>query len=243
MTSSTIMIFFLALIVSMLYYYFDISLSMGKKRGLIAQQNTFLSGFWGFFGNKKPSVSGEKFQKWGTCLKPPQVPAQDLKSWLASLPPQEAQNLTDQVVAFGVPLEFKLAWLTEQELDYNLELKQALEEVVAFYCLASFKGSQIRHDIEAFLTFQNWQENPTGKQEREFGQRLFGRLMEKGLVPPTPGDLFLGGEAERLEHAEASILEAAKKKPKAFNRTLKEVVLSFEQKEPAEQAEPAVATA
>ena len=244
MTNTTILLFCLSFIAGVLYYYFRMA---KKTQPELVEENSIPSGTMytikSFFGWAEPVGSVQEFQEWGTNVDLPRVPRKDFKKWMESLELPEAVKLTQQVSAFSSGLNIELGWLTSEQLNNHPQLKQAVSEMVAFYCLANFKAHQITDDIKALVAFQNWQQNPNSREQREFGRTLLTKLMEKQLVAPMSPDLLLASEEERQEHAIGSILLAAEEHSEGFHTVLKTLVASPEQPQPAPQAEPTPATA
>ena len=187
----------------------------------------------------KQKNSPQQFQQWAKGLEPLDTPpVTELKNWLIALDQKEMQKLMKQIELFGSIFDFDIAWLLEQQLDNNVQLKQTLNEAVAFYCLANFKANLVTDEIKAFVALQAWQKNPESKELREFSENLFAHLMEKGLLPPAPSNLYLASEEERQKHAVAVIREVAKQNPEGFNAVLKEVVAPDTEPAPAPQPPP-----
>jgi len=211
----------------------------------LSQEYSILSGMIytikSFFGWTEPVEAVQEFQEWTTKVELPRVPRKDFKKWANSLELQEAVTLTQQASAFSSRLNIDLSWLTSEQLDSHPQLKQAVSEIVAFYCLANFKASQINDDIKAVVTFQSWQDNPNSSEQREFGRTLLVNLMEKQLVAPMSPDLLLASQQERQEYAIGSILLAAEENPEGFHTILKTLVVPPQQAKPVPQAEPAAA--
>lgn len=184
----------------------------------------------GFWQNKQPEEPLEQLQEWFANVEPPQVPIEELKSWLATRHLQEAQRLTKDIARFTDDVNFDLSWVTEEHLERNPQLKEALSEAVIFYCIANFKASQVGLQIRAFVTFKQWQKNPSSPELREFSRLLFARLIDKGLVSPVPPELFLASEKERQKYAEAAINQSAETAQDSFNSILDSVILSLEPK-------------
>lgn len=244
MSNTTILLFCLSFIAGVLYYYFRMAKTTEPR---LAEEYSIFSGMMytikRFFGWAEPVSSVQAFQEWGTNVNLPKVPGKEFKSWFESLELPEAIKLTKEASAFGSSLNIDLDWLTSEQLQSHPQLKQAVSEIVAFYCLANFKASQITDDLKAVIAFQNWQDNPHSKQRREFGRMLLAKLMEERLVIPMSPDLLLASQEERQEHAIGSILLAAEEHPEAFHKVLKALVVSSGQQEPPPQANAAPAAA
>lgn len=183
--------------------------------------------------------SPQEFQAWAEGLEPlGSPPVSELKQWLAASSPQDVQKLMNQATAFGSGLNFDIAWLLDQQLENDAQLKQRLEETMAFYCLAHFKATLVADELKVFMAWQAWQKNPLSKQQYEFSQNLFTKLVDEGLTPPAPSNLFLASNKLRQKHAIAAIRQVAEQKKDAFNAALKEVVLSDTKPAPAPPPQP-----
>ena len=192
---------------------------------------------------RPPKKTSREFQVWAKDLDPlGSPPMSEFKEWLAALEPEEVQTLMNQVAAFGSPFEFNLVWLLDEQLDNNTQLKQTLEETVALYCMAKFKIDLVADDIQAFVALQAWEKNPNNKKQHKFNQDLFTKLVDEGLTPPAPPNLFLASDKRRQKHAVAAIQEVAKENPDAFNAALKDVVMSDKKPATAAQPQPAAVT-
>jgi hypothetical protein len=180
----------------------------------------------------------QRFREWVASL--PGVP-KAFTTWLEGLSPQEAETFAQRVASFGSGLKVNLAWLLDEQMDNDPELKQEVEKAMALYCQAYWKAAVAQDDVEAFATFQAWQEAP-GKH-KELSQRLFARLAEDGLVS-APSELYLASEKERQAHAVQAIRDFAEKDRPAFNAILKEELDSLRRgPDTSASAAPASATA
>lgn len=159
-----------------------------------------------------------------------------MKSWFGSLESEESEILTKQVSDFASDLNFELSWLFDQQLDNNPELKRDVEEVVVLYCLATFKGLLLQDELNTFIMYQAWLEDPTRKEYRELNQKLFSTFVERELIEGVPSDLLLAEEEQRSEYAIQAINQVLQADGKAFQAILKEVLLADE----AEQAEESI---
>ncbi len=197
--------------------------------------------WWDRMRGRQQKKTPKEFIAWVESLEPSGNPmVTELKNWLATLEPKEIHQLMNQVAAFGAPFDFDLVWLLDGQVHSNLQLKQALEETVVWYCLANSNINLVADDIQAFIVFQAWQKDPNNKKQQQFSQQLFAKLVDEGLAAPAPADLFLASNKRRQKHAVEAIQEAAKQHPDAFNTALKVVVLS--DKQPALTLQPAPVT-
>ena len=222
-----------------------------EKPPLTSRVTEVLNGWPLFNKNKNENNLAQQFNEWvaGAPLEkridPLSRSAKGMKSWLASLEAEERDIFTKQVAAFTSDLNFELGWLVDQELENDPDLKQAMEEVVALYCLANFKALLLQDELRAFIILQAWQEEPTRKEYREFNQKLFTKLVEKGFAEAAPSDLLLAGEKEREKYAVQAIRQAYQENRKAFKAIAKEM-MAEDDSVPADDAlqpEPVMASA
>lgn len=164
-----------------------------------------------------------------------------MKSWLTSLESEESEILAKQVSDFASDLNFELGWLLDKKLEDHAELKRDMEEVIVLYCLATFKGLLLQDELNTFIMFQAWLEDPTRKEYQELNQQLFTILVERELAQPVPPELLLADEQQRSEYAIQAINRVLQADRKTFVIILKEVLLAAEseteQSEPIEPAE------
>jgi hypothetical protein len=97
-------------------------------------------------------------------------------------------------------------------------MKQAVEEAVGLYCLAAWKG----RDVRPFVAYRAWQSAPGKKENQAFAQRLYSKLVGAGLATATP-DLLLASEKERQAYVAEAIEAADAQDPKAFVGLLRDV--------------------
>ena len=222
-----------------------------EKPPLTSRVTEVLNGWPLFNKNKNENNLAQQFNEWvaGAPLEkridPLSRSAKGMKSWLASLEAEERDIFTKQVAAFTSDLNFELGWLVDQELENDPDLKQAMEEVVALYCLANFKALLLQDELRAFIILQAWQEEPTRKEYQEFNQKLFTKLVGKGFAEAAPSDLLLAGEKEREKYAVQAIRQAYQENRKAFKAIAKEI-MAEDDSVPADDAlqpEPVMASA
>lgn len=163
--------------------------------------------------------------------------AQDFAGRTAALSDAELQTLIQQVSDFCTSLNLNLHWLFEAQLDEGSEPKQAVEGVVMLYCLAHAKATRVQDDVKALNAFQNWQAKPEAAEQRDVTQRVYGRLVEKGLVTAPSPDQFMQSDKERQTHVVSTVQQMAKTNKQALLATFKEVVTGDTPSEPTAQKE------
>jgi len=136
--------------------------------------------------------------------------------WLQGLSDQDLGGFVQEVSAFCKGLDFELAWLVDPEV--GGEMKQTIEEAVGVYCLAAWKGREVR----PFVTYRAWQSAPGKKENQAFAQRLYSKLVDAGLATSTP-DLLLASEKERQAYVTEAIKAAEAQDPKSFVGLLRDV--------------------
>lgn len=200
---------------------------------------------WNIFSQNENHLP-PKFREWVAIaplqkrVKRVSVSVKAMKNWLTSLDAAESEIFTEQVAAFTSNLNFELGWLVDQELEDQPDLKKTLEEAVSLYCLANFKALLVQDELRTFISFKAWQESPTHEEYLELTQRIFSKLVEKGVAQAAPSELLLASEEEREEHAVLQIRNVLKENREIFNAVFKEVIAEDYSQEPDETspAEP-----
>jgi|GEM_PF-2011213 hypothetical protein len=146
--------------------------------------------------------------------------AEGFALWLSGLSDKELERFTERVARFCATLNFDLAWLTDPKVSREPELKQAVEDAVLLYSLATWRANNVQQDVSSFLAYQAWLANP--KQHKAFGQQLHQALIQRELVI-VPPELYLASEPERLEQAASIIRKVADEHPAAFRAVLRQV--------------------
>ncbi len=146
--------------------------------------------------------------------------AEGFAIWLSGLSDKELERFTQRVAQFCATLNFDIAWLTDAQVSREPELKQAVEDTVLLYSLATWRANNVQQDVTSFLAYQAWVANPN--RHKAFGQELHAVLIQRGLVT-VPPELYLAPEQERLEQATTAIRKVADEHPAAFRAALHQV--------------------
>ncbi len=146
--------------------------------------------------------------------------AEGFAIWLSGLSDKDLAQFTQRVARFCASLNFDIAWLTDAQVNREPELKQAVEDTVLLYSLATWRANSVQRDVTSFLAYRAWLANP--KQHKAFGQQLHGVLIQRGLVT-VPPELYLAPEKERLAQAATAIRQIADENPTAFYAALRQV--------------------
>ncbi len=170
-------------------------------------------------GKKQPDLT-EPFRAWAT----ENVADEELKIWLTSLSEEGLKALTEQLANFCADLNLELAWLVEEELEQEPELKQAAQEIVIRYCLACRKAVQIQDELNIFKTFQDIVNNLSRKENQVVSQKLLTELHQQDLVPTATPELLLASNKQRREYVSQTIRQAANTDRQKFNAILQQVV-------------------
>jgi hypothetical protein len=159
--------------------------------------------------------------------------AEGFAIWLSGLSDKELEQFTHRVAQFCASLNFDLAWLTDAQVSREPELRQAVEDAVLLYSLATWRANNVQQDVTSFLAYQAWLANPS--RHKALGQELHQLLIQRGLVT-VPPEMYLASEQERLEQAAIAIRKVADEHPAAFRAALHRVT-------GASSVEPAAAPA
>lgn len=171
--------------------------------------------------HRTPADLPPRFRAWAV-----QAAADDraVKDWLNALSEEGLQAFTEHLGAFCSDMGFELSWLVKQRFDKHPELAQAAERIVLHYCRACLQAALIQEDLEVYKQLLAFEQDPFSRKNRAFGERLFAKVVEEGLVAARMPEYFLAPPKERQQLAVAAIRQAAAKDSAAFNRAVKEVM-------------------
>jgi hypothetical protein len=143
--------------------------------------------------------------------------------WLASLPAEQlelfTQRIADVMAAWGIDL----AWVVDQELNRAPALQHVVDESVLLHCMAYWHASRAQDDIRAFATYRAWQRDPYSDRQKSVNQRLYARLIEKGLLTAPAPDVLLASEDRRRDYVVQALRQVSEADVAAFSTTLQEI--------------------
>jgi hypothetical protein len=171
--------------------------------------------------HRTPADFPPRFRAWAV-----QVAADDraVREWLNALSEEGLQAFTEHLVAFCSDMGFELSWLVEQQFDKHPELAQAAERIVLHYCRACLQAALTQEDLGVYKRLLAFEQDPFSRKNQAFGERLFAKVVEEGLVAAKMSEYFLAPPKERQQLAVAAIRQAAAKDSTAFNRAIKEIM-------------------
>ena len=147
-----------------------------------------------------------------------------LTDWLNGLSDQGLEAFTKHVAAFCTDMGFELSWLVEQRFDRNPDLAEAAGRVVLHYCRACQQAAMTQDDLEVFKQLLAFERNPSRRKSREFGEKVYAKLVEAGLVTATMSEYLATPRREQPQYLMNAMREAAESNSADFNRVLREVV-------------------
>jgi hypothetical protein len=162
--------------------------------------------------------------------------ARAFSDWLASLPPEQLEVFFGRISEALSGWDIDLNWLVGRELARVPALQRAIEESVLSYCLAHWRATQAQDDIRTFTTFQAWQRDPYSERQKEFNQRLYSRLVAKGLLTAPDPEMLLASEDRRQDYVVQALRQVSEADAIAFSSALYEIAAV----EPAAVPEPPV---
>jgi hypothetical protein len=162
----------------------------------------------------------QQFRAWIVKACADEVP---LRTWLQQLPEKEEQAFIDEVAAFCTEKGFELPWVVEQRLESYPELAQAAEQVVLHYCRACHQAVAAQQDLDVYKTLLAFEHNPADEKAREFGHKLFAKVIEAGLTSFSMSEYLLAAPQDQRQYMLRAIREAAERHREAFYRLLKEI--------------------
>jgi hypothetical protein len=151
-----------------------------------------------------------------------------IKEWLATLSREKLVQLMENLAQFCHELGFELTWLLDQttakQIETYREMKGHLQAVTMQYVRACYEASQAQSDLKVFQTWQHFEQNADLPEQQPFAQRLFAKLLEKGITPLAANALVMASPEERQKYIIQAIRIAAEAHPTEFQAILKEIV-------------------
>lgn len=147
-----------------------------------------------------------------------------LHHWLMSLSDEQLNALAMHIERFTREMGFELNWLLNQEVTQQPTLARALTTVVLDYCRACHHAVTLQEELEVYKALRAYQENPNSVQNREFGQALFGRLLEQGVISIKVADHLALPEPQRRQQITEMISQVAAEKQATLQRIVQEMI-------------------
>lgn len=173
------------------------------------------------FRQPSPSDTLPSFRTWAVTTFADQPKVQ---VWLAALPDEALGVFKEKLAAFCTDLGFELTWLVQNKLDGSTTLRSPLETVVMHYVDACYQATLIYEDVQVFQVWQDFMQNPYGKDQQTLALQLLPPLIEQALAPTAANSLLTMPEKERQIYLVQAIRESAEKQPLAFQAVLKAVL-------------------
>ncbi len=152
--------------------------------------------------------------------------AAELKTWLATLSDKELKMFCDKVAHFTAALGFDLAWLWDDQLRGQAELKRALEEAVALYCITVWRAQRVQDEVRAFVAWDRWQAHPN--KHRALGQKMYTALVQNGMIMMDV-EMYTASDKARWAQMNRSIKEVARANPEAVSAIVRGMVFAHPQ--------------
>ena len=183
----------------------------------------------GWWWNKRRDKGPTLEERFGAWVMAADNMNEELKTWLGERSEEEMKELLNQLALYCVEVGMELEWLFGEEA-FNEEVRAALAEIVMAYLMSQMTAVQIAEDAQAFKLYQAFDHKP--KKHSEFGNLLYARLVDDGIVTVSTANLLTGSKKKRQEHILNTIRQTAADKPKAFHQTLKAVVRDMQPERP-----------
>lgn len=180
-----------------------------------------LSGVQASLLGAKPAPVATQFRLWLAAALGTE-PA--LHHWLMNLSDEQLNALAMHIERFTREMGFELRWLLNQEVAQQPALARALTTVVLDYCRACHHAVTLQEELEVYKALRTYQENPNSTQNRAFGQALFGKLLEQGLVSIKVADHLALPEPQRRQQIVDLISQVAGEKQATLQRIVKEMI-------------------
>jgi hypothetical protein len=164
-----------------------------------------------------------------------------VKEWLNGLSDEGIQAFTKHLETFCSDMGFELGWLVDHQLEPNPELQQMATAMVLNYCRACQLAALAQSDLEAYKKLKAFEQQPTNRKHQAFGEKLFAKVIEEGLVVGSVSDYLGAPPEQRARLMVEAFRKAAEKNPQAFSRVLRETVTATQASGTAKDRQSTVA--
>lgn len=169
----------------------------------------------------KPATLAPRFRAWaGKAL----VNEPQLQQWLAGLSDEQLNVLGQHIATFCQEMGFDLNWVLDQEFAQQPRLTRGSNHIVINYCQACLQAVELQEELEPYRRLRQYEQNPNSRQNREFGQALFGKFAEKGLTAISLADHLALSEPERQQQIIATVRQAATERPTLVLSAVRELI-------------------
>ncbi len=173
------------------------------------------------FVNKQPEDFPQRFREWV-------VQSSDdttVKDWINALSDEGMKAYTKHLSRFCTDMGFELVWLVENQLEKrDANLAQTAKRIVLNYCQACQQAASCQEDLEIHKHLLSLEQNPAGRKNRIFGEKLLAKLVEANLVTMSTAEFIGASATERQQIIVEAINESSSKDQVAFSRLVREVL-------------------
>ncbi|ETX05234.1 hypothetical protein [Candidatus Entotheonella palauensis] len=171
--------------------------------------------------NKQPEDFPQRFREWV-------VNASDdsaVTDWLKGLSDEGLKAYTKHLSRFCTDMGFELVWLVDKQLEKrDAQLAQTAKRIVLHYCQACQQAASCQEHLEAHKQLLSFEQNPGGRKNRTFGEKLLAKLVDADLVTTLPAEFIGASPTERQQLIAEAINEASSKDQATFSRLVREVL-------------------
>lgn len=170
-------------------------------------------------GRKQPEKAA-KFRMWIATLT---IDA-NVQQWLMTLSDEQLEALLAHITPFAHEMGFELSWLLDQEVAQQPTLARALTTVIGDYCRACYHAVELQEELEVYKALRAYEQNPQSAQNRQFGQAIFGKLMEQGLTSIKVADHLALPEQQRHQQIAETIQQIVLEKRVVVQRIVQQLL-------------------
>ena len=171
-------------------------------------------------GSRQPDLATQ-FRTWvtGAFDEEPEI-----RQWLSSLSGEQLEAYTTYLENFCQDMGFELSWLLEGRMAQEPALSSKLEKILLRYSQASHEAVSTQQEVMAFTALYDYLQKPVSHQNLALSQKVFGKLIEKGLTPINISDhLSLSGRERKIQISQV-IQATAAEYPETFKSIVTEAM-------------------
>jgi len=169
---------------------------------------------------KQPELT-DQFRLWvtGAFDEEPEI-----RHWLGSLSSEQLEAYCSYLANFCQDMGFELDWLLDGRMTQEPKLSSTLEKIILRYSQASHQAVLAQQEVAEFNLLHEYLEDPVCRKNLALSQKIFGRLIEKGLAPVNISEHLTLSKREQTEQILQVIRTTATEYPETFKSIVTETM-------------------
>ena len=177
---------------------------------------------WGRVGGgQNQPASADTFRTW---LTESLAAEPELRAWVTTFSDEQAEALAEHLADFCRNMGFELEWLLNGVTDENHRLSEGLLQINLHYVRASYQAVMLHEEVALFRAYHGYLQDPMSRANREFGEHLFGKLVEQGMSEIRLSEHLAASPRMRQQQILQVIQRTAMEHPQTLANTFRTVL-------------------